>query len=175
MRKYVIDFSALLVACIALGLTIWQGRTQIEHNHITLEPRINSYFSNNSKEGQWGIYLVNNGMGTGFVSDLIVLVDGVEVPENERGKFFSALIALNLNPLCFMVGAPRPNDSIQVGDEKFIVEATEEGLLIPQSCPRERLRLMEYQRNRLDYILKIKSIYGDEFMYQYSKNEQVRI
>nr|WP_205600823.1 hypothetical protein [Halomonas socia] len=175
MHKYVIDISALLVAAIALGFSFWQGRTQIEHNHITVEPRINSYFSSSAKEEQWGIYLINNGMGTAFVSELTVLVDGVEVPDHQWGKFFSALRVLNLNILCFTAGGPRKNDSFQVGEEILLIEASEETSPTPGTCPAERLRLMEYQEDRLDYILKIESIYGDEFEYRYSKNEQVKI
>lgn len=174
MHKYAIDISALLVAVIALGFSIWQGRTQIEHNHITVEPRINSYFSSNEKEDKWGIYLINNGMGAAFVSELTVLVDGVEVPDHEWGRFFSALRVLDLNILCFTAGGPRKNDSFQVGEEQFLIEASKETPLTPRTCPAERLRLMEYQKDRLDYTLKIESIYGDEFVYRYSKNEQVK-
>ena len=91
------------------------------------------------------------------------------------GKFFSALVALKLDPTCFKVGGPRKNDSFKVGDEQFLIEASEDGTSTPASCPGDRLLLMKYQKDRLDFKLKIESIYGDEFEYRYVKNEQVKI
>lgn len=170
-----IDLLAFFVAVIALLFSIWQGWSQIRHNHISVEPRINSYFSIDSKDDKWGIYLINNGMGAGYVVDLDVLVDGIVVPDHEWGKFFSAVVELQLNPMCFRVGGPRKNDSFKVGDEQFLIGRTKDSKLTPKSCPADRILLMQYQKSRLDYRLKFESIYGDTFQYQYSSNEQVEI
>lgn len=175
MRKFTIDLIALFVAVVALIFSIWQGRTQIENNHISVEPRINSYFTINGKEHKWGIYVINNGMGTAFVSNLTVLVDGVPVSDHKHGKFYSAVIALKLNPLCFIFGAPRPNDSFQIGNEQLLIEGNIDNPMTPKTCPIDYLKLEEYQQNgRLDYRLKVRSIYDDSFEYQYSKNQQVK-
>lgn len=180
-RKHIVqnfrfDVSTLAVAIIALGFSIWQGREQIKHNHVSVEPRFTSYFSNSSKEKQWGIYIINNGMGTGFVNELNVFVDGVEVPDHEWGKFYSAISYLKLNPLCFLFGGPRKNDSFKVGEEVFLIEAQPEDVpLVPKSCFNDRVLLIEYQKERLNYILEVKSIYGDEFKYMYSNNTQIKI
>lgn len=175
LRKFTIDLLAIFVAAIALIFSILQGKEQINHNHISVEPRINSYFTINGKEDKWGIYVINNGMGTAFVSDLTVLVDGVPVADHEWGKFYSAVISLKLNPLCFIYGGPRPNDSFPVGKEQILIEGNKDNPIAPKTCPIDYLRLQEYQKERLDYQLKIKSIYGDTFEYQFSKNEQVDI
>ncbi len=76
MKSYRLDLSALVVAIIALGFSIWQGREQVRHNHISVEPRLTSYFSIDGKQKLWGVYVINNGMGTGFVEELNVFVDG---------------------------------------------------------------------------------------------------
>ncbi len=174
MLNFKVNYS-LVVAIIALTFSIWQGRAQIAHNYVSVEPRVNSYFSNNGKEDQWGVYITNNGMGTAFVKSLDVYVDGKIVPNHKYGKFYSAVLKLNLNPGCFMMGGPRPNDSFQVGDEQFLIEAKEYTTITPKSCPLNRLQLMEYQKTRLDYKLRIESIYGDLFEYHYAKNIQVGI
>lgn len=167
MKKIKTDISALVVAIIALGFSIWQGNRQIEHNHVSVEPRFTSYFSNNGKEDQWGIYIFNNGMGTGFVKKLTVLVDGKDVPDHEFGKFYSAAKVLGLNVFCFLYGGPRENDSFQVGEEIFLIEAQPKNQpLVPKSCAKDRLLLKKYQRERLNYILHVESIYGDEFKYR---------
>ncbi len=44
------DIVTLSIAVIALGLSIWQGNNQIEHNHVSVEPRVTSYFSNHGPE-----------------------------------------------------------------------------------------------------------------------------
>jgi hypothetical protein len=88
--KFKIDLLALIVAVIALGFTYKQGVTQIEHNEISVEPRFNSYFSNHGNDGQWGVYILNNGMGTGFIKQFDVLVDDQVVAEHPLGKFYSA-------------------------------------------------------------------------------------
>jgi len=97
------------------------------------------------------------------------------VPDHKYGKFYSAVLKLNLNPMCFIIGGPRPNDSFQIGHEQFLIEARKDTLITPKSCPLNRLQLMEYQKKRLDYKLKIESIYGDLFEYHYLKNIQVGI
>ena len=175
MVKLKVDTTALFVAIIALGLSIWQGRAQIIHNHVSVEPRINSYFSSNKKDEQHGIYIINNGMGTAFVSKLDVYVDGQIVQNHEYGKFYSAVLKLKLNPFCFIVGNPRPNDSFKVGEEQFLIEARKKDLLSPKKCPKEHGLLMEYQKNRLDYKLEFESIYGDRFKYSYAENIQIEI
>ncbi|EEZ39133.1 hypothetical protein [Photobacterium damselae] len=166
------EIVTLAIAAIALGFSIWQGNSQIEHNHVSVEPRVTSYFSNHGPEGKWGIYIINNGMGTAFVKSLDIKVNGKSVSDHEFGKFYQAVVDLDLNPMCFIMGAPRPNDSFQVGEEVSLIESNEKA---KQSCARDYLLLREYQKNKLDYELVIESIYGDTFTYKYSKNQQVKI
>ena len=162
------EIFTLAIAVIALGFSIWQGNNQIEHNHVSVEPRVNSYFSN---EGEWGISIINNGMGTAFVKSLDIKVNGESVSDHEFGKFYQAVVTLDLNPMCFITGDPRPNDSFQVGKEVFLIKSNEKA---PKSCNLDKFLLWEYQKNKLDYELVIESIYGDTFTYKYSKNRQVK-
>ena len=170
--KHKIDIVAVVIAGIALGLTLWQGSTQIEHNKISVEPRFNSYFSNNGAHNKWGIYILNNGMGTGFVKKLDVYVDGQLVGNHKFGKFYSAIVSLNLNPTCFLIAGPRVGDSFQVGTEELLIESNPE---TEGNCSRDKLLLLEYQEDRLDYRLNIESIYGVEYEYVYSTNTQTKM
>lgn len=172
MTSTSVDKLALAVALLALGATFWQAQAQIEHNHVSVEPRITSYFSNNGNKDQWGIYAFNNGMGNAFVESLDVFVDGKAVADHPYGKFFSAVTALGLDPLCFLIGGPRPNDAFQVGSEERLIEANPKA---PMTCALNKLLLQAYARERVDYELVIKSIYGDRFKYRYSSNSQSAI
>ena len=170
--KFKIDLLALIVAVIALGLTVWQGVTQIEHNKISVEPRFNSYFSNHGNDGQWGVYILNNGMGTGFIKQLVVFVDGRVVAEHPLGQFYSALNELKLNPSCFLVAAPRKGDSFQINNQEILIESNPN---TDANCTPDKLLLMKYQKERLDFKLVVESIYGVEFEYRYSTNTQNKI
>lgn len=74
-RDSILALTGIIIAIISLGFAIWQGREEIRHNHISVEPRINAYFSNDGRKNQWGIYAINNGMGTAFVNRMVVMVN----------------------------------------------------------------------------------------------------
>lgn len=169
-RDFILAAIGIFIAIISLFYTIWQGREQIRHNHISVEPRINAYFSNDGRENKWGVYIINNGMGTAFVKDISVTVDGKPVNAVNNNIFHGATSALGLNANCFVIGGPRPNDSFQVGEEIFLIEARDQN----PDCAADRLRLKWATEapHRLDFVLNIQSIYGDEFRYVFSLNKQ---
>ncbi|WP_208101442.1 hypothetical protein [Pseudomonas koreensis] len=111
-------------------------------------------------------------MGNAFVESLEVYVDGKAVADHPYGKFFSAVNALGLEPLCFLIGGPRPNDAFQVGSEERLIEANPKA---PKTCALSNLLLQKYANERVDYELVFKSIYGDRFKYRYSKNSQAAL
>lgn len=49
-RDSILAFTGIVIASISVGFAIWQGKEQIKHNHISVEPRINAYFSNDSRK-----------------------------------------------------------------------------------------------------------------------------
>lgn len=172
-RDSILAFTGIVIASISLGFAIWQGKEQIKHNHISVEPRINAYFSNDSRKKQWGIYVTNNGMGTAFVKGITVIVNGKPVDAVDNNIFFGAVLALGLRAECFAIGGPRLNDSFKVGEEIFLVEAIDSD----KSCAGDLLNLKwaSQQPLQLDFVLDTESIYGDHFRYTYSQNRQVRL
>lgn len=172
-RDSILALTGIIIAIISLGFAIWQGREEIRHNHISVEPRINAYFSNDGRKNQWGIYAINNGMGTAFVNRMVVMVDGKPVEPVDNNIFFGAVLALGLHAKCFVIGGPRPNDSFKVGEEIFLVEARGS----EKNCAEDRLRLKWASQNphQLDFVLGMESIYGDKFRYTYSLNRQVKL
>jgi hypothetical protein len=172
-RDTVLASAGIIIAIGSLFFTIWQGKEQIRHNHISVEPRVNAYFANDGRINKSGIYIINNGMGTAFVSAISVTVDGKKVNPINNNVFLGAVSDLGLNAKCFVVGGPRPNDSFSVGDETILIEARG----TDKSCSLDSLMLMlaTLESSRLDFALDIESIYGDKFRYIYSENKQVRI
>jgi len=172
-RDTLIAFIAIILASASLGFTIWQGKQEIKHNHVSVEPRINAYFSNDGRKNMWGIYIINNGMGTAFVKNLTVRVNGEPVDAVEGNVFVGAVKALGLNAGCFIIGGPRPNDSFKVGEEIFLIEARD----FDAKCSGDliTLRLASMNPKRFDFVLDTESIYGDKFRYVFSQNHQSRM
>ncbi|WFQ78176.1 hypothetical protein PXH59_00590 (plasmid) [Xenorhabdus sp. SF857] len=174
-RDSILAFVGIIIACISLGFTLWLGKEQIKHNHVSVGPRLNAYFTHNGKNDRekWGIYVINNGMGTAFVTSITVTVDGKPVNAVDNNIFVGAAQALGLDPNCFLIGGPRPNDSFKVGEEILLIETGDSD----KSCAIERLRfqLASQPPQRLDFVLDIESIYGDKFRYTLSQNRQIRL
>lgn len=172
-RDTILALVGIIVAVFSLFFTAWQAREQIRHNHISVEPRLNAYFSTDGRVNKAGLYIINNGMGSAFVSNITVMVEGKKVKPVLDNVFLGAVDALGLNVNCFVVGGPRPNDSFRVGQEVFLIEARG----TDKNCDADALRLMlaSLKSNRLDFILDIESMYGDKFRYIYSENKQVKI
>lgn len=172
-RDTILAFVGIIIAVLSLWFGREQSREQIKHNHISVEPRMNAYFSNDGRTNKSGVYIVNNGMGTAFVSDITVTVDGKRVEPIADNVFLGAVQALGLDITCFVTGGPRPGDSFKVGEEIFLVEArgTE------RRCSGNALVLMSAasKTGRLDFVLDVESIYGDKFRYVYSQNRQTRL
>ncbi|GDX07551.1 hypothetical protein [Buttiauxella sp. A111] len=171
-RDSILASAGIIIAMISLVFAIWQGREEIKHNHISVEPRMNAYFSIDGRKNQWGIYVINNGMGTAFVNGVTVTVNGKPVDAVDNNIFVRAVQALGLRAECFAIGGPRPNDSFKVGEEIFLVEARD----FDKKCASDLLRLKwaSQQPHQLDFVLDTESIYGDKFRYTYSQNRQVK-
>ncbi|WP_445495784.1 hypothetical protein [Photorhabdus sp. SF281] len=104
-RDTILAFVGIIIASISLGFAIRQGKAEIRHHHVSVEPRINAYFSNDGRKKQWGIYAINNGMGTAFVTRITVTVDGKPVDAVEDNIFVGAVQALGLSANYFVIGA----------------------------------------------------------------------
>ncbi|MBA1191039.1 hypothetical protein G7Z99_18640 [Pseudomonas entomophila] len=169
MNQSITNVATVSIAVIALMFSASQLYLQRVQNHVSVEPRLNAYYTNEAKLDDEGVHIINNGLGPAYVESLDVLVDGKKV-EGSR-KFFEAARLLGLDILCLSTGDPRPNDSFKTGEEILL-------LGVPKSkdalkCAKTRLDLLLLKSGSLEFLLTVKSIYGDRFTYQYSKNEQI--
>ncbi|ECG8589601.1 hypothetical protein FNI11_07525 [Salmonella enterica subsp. salamae] len=171
-RDTLLAFTGIIIALLSLWFTWSQSQEQIKHNHISVEPRMNAYFSNDGRANKSGIYIINNGMGTAFVSAISATVNGKKVEPVAGNIFVGAVQALDLDIQCFVIGGPRPNDSFKVGEEIFLIEARG----TDERCSGDSLTLRSAALDsaRLDFVLDIESIYGDRFRYVYSQNKQIK-
>lgn len=169
-RLMKVDITALVVALLALILTIGQAYVQRLHNHISVQPRVNAYFTALADDGGRGIYLVNNGLGSGFVKSVRVSLDGVEVGALSGSGFVDAVLLLGFDITCFVIRGPRPNDSFRVGEEIGLIA------LMPNAragCESYSERFSREIGKRLTYTISFESIYGDSFEYASVTNTQI--
>lgn len=169
MKQSTANLATVSIALVALGFSIWQAVIQRTHNHVSLEPRINAYYSNDGKAEQEGLYIINNGMGPAFVERFGVSVDGKTVPEEDLWKLGAALAPLGLNAMCLTIRGPRPNDSFKAGEEMALIEISKGA---PAVCSLTALKMRAAFAENLDFTLIVKSIYGDRFEYNLKKNLQ---
>lgn len=174
MNQKIFNVASLVVAVSALGLSLWQGYVQRQHNHVSLEPRINAYFQSNEGLGVTGLYVINNGLGPGYVEEIKIYVDGELIARSGQDQvwvFSSALKPLGVSSQsCIAVAGPRPNDSLKVGEEIQLITLGKGSI---HECLLARLELLQTDWSRLDFTFAVRSIYGDRFIYRYKGNEQV--
>jgi hypothetical protein len=169
MKQRTANIATVSIALFAFGFSIWQGVIQRTHNHVSLEPRINAYYSNDGKEDQEGLYIINNGMGPAFVENFEVSVDGRAIPSGAPWKLGTAMIALGLDANCLTIRGPRPNDSFKAGEEMALIEISKGA---PKTCSITAYRMRKAFTENLDFTLTVKSIYGDRFEYKLKENLQ---
>ncbi|RMM79831.1 hypothetical protein ALQ71_00045 [Pseudomonas coronafaciens pv. striafaciens] len=171
MNQPFTNVATVSIALIALIFSASQLYLQRVQNHVSVEPRLNAYYTNEAKLGNEGIHVVNNGLGPAFVESLDVVVNGNKIEGTK--KFFEAARLLGLNIECLSTGEPRPNDSLKTGEEILLLGVPKAG--DPLKCAKTRLDLLLMKPDSLDFTITIKSIYGDRFTYQLSKNAQVSL
>lgn len=168
MNQRITNIATVSIALIALVFSASQLYLQRIQNHVSVEPRLNAYYTNEAKLDNEGFHIVNNGLGPAFVESLDVMVNGKKVDATR--KFSEAGRLLGLNTECLSMGEPRPNDSIKTGEEMLLLGVPKAG--DASKCAKTRLDLFVMKPGSLDFIITVKSIYGDRFKYQFSKNVQ---
>lgn len=168
MNQRTTNVATVSLALIALFFSASQLYLQRTQNHVSVEPRLNAYYTNEAKLDNEGFHIINNGLGPAFVESLDVMVDGKKVDAIK--KFSEAGRLLGLNTECLSAGEPRPNDSFKTGEEILLLGVPKAGDAL--KCAITRLDLFFMKPGSLDFIITVKSIYGDRFRYQLSKNVQ---
>ena len=171
MNQRTTNIFTVLIAVIALVFSASQLYLQRVQNHVSVEPRLNAYYTNEAKLDNEGVHVINNGLGPAFVESLDVMVNGKKV--EGAMKFSEAARQLGLNPECLSTGEPRPNDSFKTGEEVLLMGVPKAGDRL--KCAVTKLELLTMKPGSLDFIITVKSIYGDRFRYQLSKNVQVNL
>lgn len=172
MNQKITNIATVVIATCALGLSIWQGIAQRQHNELSTEPRINAYFKVDGEK--WGLFVFNNGLGPAYIEEVKISVTGADGSTIvwAGNDFMKATAHMGLNVKCLAIGGPRKNDSLQLQEETGLIYLPKE---VPASCAINTLLLKGAVASRLDFTLTVKSIYGKKFSYSFKNNEQVAL
>lgn len=154
---------SLLVACLALGLTIWQGRATIRHNKLSTRPMIEVnrlYY----KRGLREVIIKNNGLGPAILTSLKVMLNDkviVEAQNNDRceqNDMTDFIKKIQLIKYPYSTLSPSIGRSILAGEEVTLFTFEKDGL------DSEALRVLYELDSELDIQIEYESIYKDKFL-----------
>ena len=148
--------SSMLVAVLALAISIWQSYSIQQHNKLSLRPYLEAEL-NYDTDGSWELYINNQGMGPAQVTSLKYKVDG-KLYQN-RDEF---LIALGENPECYIQG--------NIGRFYKIADSQIAFRTLNASCykPGEQF---EKLISRMNIVLDYQSLYGETYQLEIGQTE----
>lgn len=164
MRKInwelVLGASGLVTAIAALFLSIWQAQISIKHNHITVEPRLHFAFSVDSDKNQTGWYVTNAGLGTAFIQDFILYLDGKPLSDKRFGGFLDLFNRLYVDPRCFVIQWPAKGTAIEVNNSYGLFKIKDK--VDDLNCDEAKNEMFK-NLSRIKGKIVYESIYHDKF------------
>ena len=160
----ILSIAAIIISLSALGLSFVQSYTIIKHNHVSLQPRLHAYFSNEEQNDKFGIYLVNNGLGPAYIKEFKVYLDNKILSETKFGYFQPLIDKLNLNQSCFAWGYLVKDSALDNRDDLLLIRAKNAGA---DECSVDKIGFFTNLK-RIKIEIAFESIYGDKFTYTYN-------
>ena len=148
--------SSMLVAVLALAISIWQSYSIQQHNKLSLRPYLEAEL-NYDTDGSWELYINNQGMGPAQVTSLKYKVDG-KLYQN-RDEF---LIALGEDPECYTTG--------NIGRFYKIADRQIAFRTLNASCYKP-LEQLEKLIHRMNIVLDYQSLYGETYQLEIGQTE----
>ncbi|EJI87042.1 MAG: hypothetical protein PHE38_07785 [Alishewanella agri] len=140
--------SSMLVAVLALAISIWQSYNIQQHNKLSLRPYLEAEFNTTLEDG-WELYINNQGLGPAQVTDVKYIVDGTIY--RDRDAF---LIALGEDPDCYVMG--NVGRFYKVSDRQIVFST------LNNTCRKTEAELMALL-SRMQMILDYQSLYGETY------------
>ena len=156
-----LSISAMIIAVASITISIWEGSTMRKHYHLSVMPRLNNSFTVNdssSTNNASAIFTINNnGLGPAVILSREYFVDGNKIDDSKN--HFSVILSdlLNFDNTAGNTFMSIPKGTtISAGDNLIVF-----GLFFSnrESFYRQRMKL----HDRLSYIIKYESLYGEQY------------
>lgn len=149
-----------MIAIFALGITIWQVRTTIQHNELTNEPHLQLHNHILSKDLAIEIFITNDGLGPAVIKSSKFYFQGKEIPyEGTRRTYL--LVQAMFDGQDFSPSYSHLDDGsmIPAGGRQIIFKVDFKGYIKDEVAFIERWTRIS---NKVQIIVEYASIYGDK-------------
>ena len=156
-----LSISAMIIAIASITISIWEGSIMRTHYHLAVMPHLNDAFtvddSSSTKNASAFFNIKNNGLGPAVILSREYFVDGNKIDDSKNHFSVKILEALNFDNTAGTSFQSISKDlTISAGDNLRVF-----GLYFSnrESFYRQRMKL----HDRLSFIIKYESLYGEQF------------
>ena len=155
-----------LIALSALGLAIWQGMTQRQHNRLSVKPHLVFERVVNNNSPQLQIFLTNTGVGPAIIKHFFVSLDGVTVDFPMEKIWLKIAENLNISGIWGGGKSFQPGDAIEAGGKNriFALKTTND-----EMDPSFISEVAYKELDRIQIEVEYESVYGVEFVEKLNK------
>ncbi len=158
----ILSLCAIIIALSALIVTVWQGIIMRKHNRLSVTPHIRIDHSYDSGVGMAKYVLKNSGIGPAIIVSLQLKIDGKIFPEQGYSMFKGVFKILDLDYDECLSWFPDLGDAIAANEETPLITC------VCSAKSKTKYESIKKAIPRLGFIVKYKSVYGDNFITNYS-------
>lgn len=154
--EWIVPLSTMMVAVIALSVSIWQGWTTRTHNRKSVIPRLNIEARTLIDEDSgYGVH--NVGLGPAEIEDMQIFVDGKQIPGTGEERATQMLKALGLHVRGMSIMWLGRGTLLPAGKMFWFIRLPKD--LVSDAT----IDMMGPAFKRIRVVIKYSSIYGDIF------------
>jgi hypothetical protein len=161
------NFAPIIIASLALFLTIWQAKTQRKHNKISVKPILSGFLHQEPSHDPYPFYyfsLMNKGLGTAKIDSFTFYINDKKVSREELNSDLENLGEIYGNFL-FTLGWLDARSYISKDETLKIIDIP----VLDVQTPKE---VFEYIHKSYKLCIKYSSLYGDKDTYGESPEKQ---
>jgi len=151
------NFAPIIIASLALFLTIWQAKTQRKHNKISVKPILSGFLHQEPSHDPYPFYyfsLMNKGLGTAKIDSFAFYINDKKVSRKELNSDLENLGERYGNFL-FTLGWLDAKSYISKDETLKIIDIP----ILDVQKPKE---IFEYIQKSYNLCIKYRSLYGDK-------------
>lgn len=158
--------SSVVIALCALVFTIWAGWLTHKHNKLSVKPHLTTCVNRRTELHQYGIEIVNNGLGPAVIDSFVVKLDGNEMKGHATEPIESILKALFVDSsykyeaTTLDVGYSMPSNEKR---PLVTVQFLEPFTITPED--------FEEKLSRCELLIEYSNYYGDSFTYSWESSK----
>ncbi|MCD4773094.1 MAG: hypothetical protein K8R41_06895 [Bacteroidales bacterium] len=152
----ILSISAIFIAVVSIVIGIWQGIETRKHNRLSVQPRLELFYSQDYHDKTVKFIIQNNGLGPAIITEVIAIVDSVEYKINQTNKLFELLVSLGIQKIPITYDLLMSGTTLKPTDARRIV-------LIKMEYLEKSGVLPDDLGTKISFIVKYTSLYGEEF------------